>query len=138
MTTKAMPAKHVPEPWRVAPASDYADNAQLHVDAGLNGFVGLMGMRGDAAAEANARRIVACVNGCAGLADPSAVPELLAAARLALQELNDQLDGRRHCGDPEYECPMQDVTKSWSDHQKARELLTSALAKATGTDTGGR
>jgi hypothetical protein len=31
--------------------------------------------------EANAARIVACVNACEGIADPGAVPDLLAALR---------------------------------------------------------
>lgn len=40
--------------------------------------------------EANAARIVACVNACEGLADPSVVPELVKALEIAL----DQLEGR--------------------------------------------
>jgi len=37
--------------------------------------------------KANAARIVACVNACAGIADPSAIPGLLRAAKVAKEDL---------------------------------------------------
>ena len=45
--------------------------------------------------EANAARIVACVNACEGIADPSVVPELLEACKsaLALIEISTDYKG---------------------------------------------
>jgi len=59
--------------------------------------------------DADAKRIVACVNACAGIADPFAVPELIAAAEQALAYIAS--DGR-------------DVIEE--------DLLKSALAKIKG------
>jgi len=42
--------------------------------------------------EANAARIVACVNACEGLADPSVVPELLRLLTVALARVNIAAD----------------------------------------------
>jgi len=56
--------KHVPTPWRLAPAKDYA-GTELNIDAGergTGGFICTAGHRGDEEAEANAALIVEAVN----------------------------------------------------------------------------
>ena len=61
--------KHTPEPW--------------HVDgAAIIGGGEILALACSTAA--NAERIVACVNGCAGIADPSAVADDLLLLRTAL------------------------------------------------------
>ena len=78
--TNVVPS-HAPEPWRVGKGS-FMGLAVL--DADSDGVcacsTGLQPLyAGDEEAKrANARRIVACVNACAGL-NPEAVPDLLAA-----------------------------------------------------------
>lgn len=62
---------------------------------------------------ANARRIVECVNACAGLANPAALPELLEAVQSAIEDLeNDALE--------------------WDDLRIMRDSLQLALAKLKG------
>ena len=103
-----MKTKHTPGPWSMHKyytgeplAVDGGDNAESFVawtycvakgDLVLadisgysNGRRSKMGFgRADkrSEVEANARRIVECVNACEGIADPSAVPELLAFTQM--------------------------------------------------------
>jgi len=44
---------------------------------------------------ANARRLVSCWNACAGLADPSVVPEMLAALKQASNMIYDEYGAAR-------------------------------------------
>jgi len=96
-------AKHTPEPWDVVPANEHhgfyitsdfgnticdlytmSDPGVLSPDYGKPSkpvsFMHEM-------AGPNAARIVACVNACEGIADPSVVPELVAV----LREVNAEL-----------------------------------------------
>jgi len=66
-------------------------------------------------AHANAERIVACVNGCAGI-NPEAVPELLEAARLAALNFT-----RTNHSNPE---------QMFDDDHEAWTALLAAIAKA--------
>ena len=88
---------HTSEPWeyRPAPHDDWGIVRAPHagLDAGLGGVIcqardpealseGVLAPYRDSGKdpwEANARRIVDCVNACEGIADPSVVPDLLAA-----------------------------------------------------------
>lgn len=72
--------KHTPGPWRVASPSLYA-GSEINIDAGERGYIACCGHRGDEEAEANALRIVRCVN---------AHDELVAAAKRALAVLKAQ------------------------------------------------
>jgi len=45
--------------------------------------------------QANAARIVACVNACEGLADPSVVPELVTALECVTDDLEAEIEDRR-------------------------------------------
>lgn len=63
--------------------------------------------------EENAERLAACWNACDGIADPSAVPDLLAAARAALR------------------CPGIDTTDQETG-ETFGELLRVAIAKSMG------
>lgn len=95
--------KHTPEPWIVEEADNggerhniYSDNpahdgayiAAVWSDESATGNDGAdedtPQYVTDAEADANAKRIVACVNGCAGIADPSAVGDMLEALRAIL------------------------------------------------------
>ena len=69
-------------------------------------------LRSDEEHEANARRIVACVNACEGI-NPEAVPDLLAACELCLEWMDDV------CG---IQSPYEEVTIKIKD----------AIAKARG------
>lgn len=98
--------QHTPEPWNI---SFNSPNPLIHsklvgedwyystiasvVQRGRHPIYG--GEITDATAKANAARIVACVNGCAGISDPeTTVPELVAA----LETLHDLLE--KHSGQP--------------------------------------
>lgn len=76
MTTKQDTIAHTPEPWQQTGQCDGAIDlfgAPLGVRIACIESVGVT----DAVAEANAARIVACVNACATLPDPAVVPELV-------------------------------------------------------------
>lgn len=64
---------------------------------------------------ANAKRIVACVNACRGIVDPSAVPELLEACRWFVS----QFEGESGAG-----------ANYWREHAEFRNAL-AAIRKAT-------
>ena len=73
-----MSAKHTPEPWGVWLNPD-GGNLEMITDDGLaRHIVYVVGNTHEA--KANGRRIVACVNACAGI-NPEAVPNLLEAAK---------------------------------------------------------
>ena len=81
--------KHTPGPW-----SYLETGARQILDSG--GYP-LASLHLTAERHANAARIVACVNACEGLADPSVVPELLAMLyKLAPEDCNGD-EGCRHC-----------------------------------------
>ena len=66
-------SKHTPEPWKF-----WGDKEAIVMDKPLHskhGFIAVMACNEDVSARtssANARRIVTCVNACAGMADPAA------------------------------------------------------------------
>ena len=72
---------HTPEPWRVAPGADYQSG--LTVDAGARGYVCDTGLGDEPLA--NARRIVACVNACAGIPTEKLTPEVFNVLSLAIR-----------------------------------------------------
>lgn len=81
-------SQHTPGPWEVLvqPPNMYDTLPTYVVRAGVRRDIAVMedyffseDLPVEAEAEANARRIVACVNACEGIADPSVVRELLAA-----------------------------------------------------------
>ena len=94
-TTKTTEARHTPEPWAVhewgSPGSgrrfgiETAD--QRHGLAAIAPNETASTMLSMDEHRANAHRIVACVNACAGIADPSVVPELLVALEKCVAEL---------------------------------------------------
>lgn len=67
---------------------------------------------------ADARRLVAVWNACLGIADPSAVPDLLKGCRLALQFIDDGSDG-----------------DNLNPAVIARKQIAAAIRKATPKDT---
>jgi hypothetical protein len=76
--------KHTPEPWR---ASDTTQDVSAQVEGHDCRIVHAYHLqRFKHSAKANAQRIVDCVNACQGL-NPAAVPELLSAAKDALESL---------------------------------------------------
>ena len=89
-----MTPKHTPEPWRqfteLGTIGDVVDSKGRAVaQAQETGNFERGAPEGLAERNANAARIVACVNGCAGI-NPDAVPDLLAALEAAV--LSEQLD----------------------------------------------
>lgn len=103
-------SKHTPEPWH----SDAAGFIYAKVDgvgdsmvAEVRGFGRLV--------HGNRDRIVACVNACKGLADPSVVPELLES----LETLMDWQNGP----------PTVTNADKW---QAAMDRASKAVAKARG------
>lgn len=72
---KTQTAKHTPESWQIW--RDGTNDNPSHAITADDGPIVAQTVGGNDAA--NAKRIVACVNACKGIADPSVVPELLAA-----------------------------------------------------------
>lgn len=72
--------KHTAEPWLTN------TNSQGDWDISPDGEDMICDLKGCANSEANAVRIVACVNACAGL-NPDAVPGLVSALRAALNHI---------------------------------------------------
>jgi hypothetical protein len=76
--------KHTPEPWSVS-------CNRIHGAQGSGAATGIADMLGNcgvvATVDANKLRIVACVNGCAGI-NPEAVPALVKALRGLLESIN--------------------------------------------------
>ena len=80
-------SKHTPEPWKVGPTNP----GRIYRDSGSLSKIGNPIARANVAIwpegqeDANAARIVACVNACAGMADPeeeiAALREVAEAAR---------------------------------------------------------
>lgn len=91
-----MDAKHTPEPWRVVTHTakieyDMPDGIEFVTDCG----------RGEGAA-AHAARIVACVNACAGIADPEA------AIKAAREEITRGMMNMSITGWHRNDCPHHD------------------------------
>jgi len=111
---------HTPEPWAVTildgvPFIRFMDSEGVHIKiAGpITGrwWYGQADKDRTAESIANAERIVACVNGCAGL-NPEAVPELLAACRMVVMA-------------------QQRRTRT-AEEQEIMDAARAAIAKATG------
>jgi len=102
---------HTSEPWIVGD-DDKNEQPTIYGDEGRQ-FVGLCAheclVSRIPEAAANAKRIVACVNACAGI-NPEAVPELLEAAINAVDWLCDATPG--------------------SDQQERGQALRTAIANA--------
>ena len=71
---------HTPEPWGISAGCDGRAVIGTFDDTERGPATDV----GEVYEEANAERIVACVNGCAGIADPSAVADDLLLLRTAL------------------------------------------------------
>lgn len=98
--------QHTPEPWELDERdriSDIADGSGFHavgpfviVAPDEDGELAVVAEIQDdvpgGLAEANASRIVACVNACAGL-DPAAIPALVAAAERVIDRTPTSLEG---------------------------------------------
>lgn len=91
-----MKTEHTPEPWKVSDD----ENGECIVFADKNNVQGAKGSEFiDCNTSANARRIVACVNACAGVEDPSIYPmakmlrfaDEQRAACFALEKQRDEL-----------------------------------------------
>ena len=93
-------SKHTPEPWVVEDRQDidtnfYSDDATVSIIGGCQEYI--FAHRDIEERRANARRIVTCVNACAGMDDPAAEiaelkrqrDELLAALNYARDYLGD-------------------------------------------------
>jgi len=74
--------KHTPEPWIDCEGFDHVErHVRAHEDGRFVASLYEVSSTKEAASPpeiaANAKRIIACVNACAGLEDPSVVPELV-------------------------------------------------------------
>jgi len=110
--------KHTQEPWKVVPEYPYAPASHEH-------DVNIIGANGDVLSEGwshglsgpDARRAVACVNGCAGI-NPSAVPELLKALELLFSWVKN------------WDSPFMDDPE-WPEDEKT---IIAAIKKAKGEE----
>lgn len=117
-------AKHTPTPWK---ADCFLVSARSVDRFGSDRDVEIChtggGRRPSEEAEANASRIVACVNACRWLIDPSAVPDMLAALEGAMRiEALWAPDGNE---EPEHAEECQALAAM-------RQSFIAAIAKAKG------
>jgi hypothetical protein len=77
--------KHTPGPWKVRVGSKH--DLRIEGKAGHICSVELL-EEGFGQRDADAERIVACVNACEGIADPSVVPELLGWLKAVERQLS--------------------------------------------------
>ncbi|GJE54531.1 hypothetical protein [Methylobacterium thuringiense] len=54
---------------------------------------------------------------------------LKAALKFCLEELEWQIEQAKHCGDPNHECPMQDIHGPTDGHRIARDAARAALTE---------
>lgn len=107
--------KHTPEPWFSEPTEGSDKSGDILIGGAAGELIAVCkSLLGDRPVEDNAERIVACVNACEGIADPSCVPELLAALK-ACDERMTELQ------------KMTDYPLAWP-----RVLARAAIAKAEG------
>lgn len=117
-----MSTKHTPGPWKFH-SKPINGNYTIETDRELRGDCWWVCDTGESAyildeeRKANAARIVACVNACEGIADPSAVKDLLEALEMVAELLAlDEKEG--------VDCYAL----------RARHDIAAAIAKATGTN----
>lgn len=91
-------ATHTPEPWFVEVAAVPAGGklwgaviSREHPAGGAGNYPEDMTITWrETVGKANAERIVACVNACAGIANPEAIPELITAATNYIEFAKDE------------------------------------------------
>ena len=97
-------SEHTPEPWRVGRPGTVVSDTPVPGMGGSDAVEYYGGhLIGESIIEENARRIVACVNACAGMGDPTAEiaelkrqrDELLAALEEAVKYLEPRVSGGR-------------------------------------------
>ena len=88
-------SEHTPEPWKYLPPDHVGGAAIIPMEGPCicTFWNENPDLRSEAEHDANARRIVACVNACEGI-NPEAVPDLLAACEAALWLLGTDSDRR--------------------------------------------
>lgn len=123
--------KHTPEPWIYEGLSGDIDEgweASLIIpgdkgNADWHSFIVAYGLQGEEGAgelaEANARRIVACVNACAGMADPEAEIAKLKAEMEELREAAEAYMQLSTC----YRLGARPTEKLFAALSKARAAL---------------
>jgi hypothetical protein len=80
-------SKHTAEPWQVKPG--FSDGPEIFSSDDF--FIAeANGAQSSLEDQANAKRIVSCVNACAGMEDPA---NAIAQARVALREASDAFKG---------------------------------------------
>ena len=82
--------KHTPGPWRIDGRSGY-EALEIHAKNRRIAKSLYHGGSEDSETDANARRIVACVNGCEGI-NPDAVADLLVACKKAAPWIHEALE----------------------------------------------
>lgn len=82
---------HTPEPWRLDTDGGSGQYHNIRHNMICSGPYLLGSRRDTGTAKADAARIVACVNACAGI-NPEAVPDLLAAVEDALIQFGANAD----------------------------------------------
>lgn len=112
--------KHTPEPWtsEATSSSEFVTRAIRGPNGELVAHVGVPGYKDTPGVHQNvcdSSRIVACVNGCEGIADPSAVRELLEALEFLVRLMEQEGASEFVLGD-----------------------ARSAIAKARGTEGGAK
>jgi hypothetical protein len=126
-------AEHSKVPWMTG----YDGHGGMHLTAADGSHVGYLSLKGKGEQEANARRVVACVNAMEGVPTedveagvPKSTVRKLAAGNAELLAACEALD-RLDCCDG-YSFPETDWPKLW----EALSLARAALAKAKGVEGG--
>ena len=92
--------KHTKEPWRYCTEHDEITTSPIGIVEGSKSICRhlLNQFKPESECVANAHRIIACVNSCAGIKNPAAIPEVVEALKGIRQFGSDTLSGRADGG----------------------------------------
>lgn len=78
--------KHTPEPWAYQKVKQHFDITYTNPQWDDTSLATTFYAGNEQQEEANANRIVQCVNACAGIPGPEAIPEVIAALKCAIED----------------------------------------------------
>ena len=121
-------AEHTKEPWEVQPSHE--DSALFIIGSNLGGLVGAahgwpseIESGNHSRIEANARRIVACVNALAGIPDPAAFVQAARGMREAAEAARNRIWGLEATAIADGKTELAQKLEGW-----ANELSTALAA----------
>jgi hypothetical protein len=131
LAPRDQPLRHTPEPWAISSDGDVMVNTAPLRKIVVSGFSLSIAGRDDLAA-ANARRIVACVNACAGISTDELESKSLSIV------LSDAINKRRELAEALLDCTnaLADSVSHTHPYAKIVDQCRAALASIDRTRVG--